>query len=294
MQRTAYNAAMHPETETIAFTTSLVLTILLILGSAGCCIVLLAVPGLMDPLRSLTGNPWWFQYRDPVAASSPNALWRLGSATIGACIACVAVFYAHRLYRKNPSPLLPFIMVFLFSLALECLRAGTAILYAVDGSIPLSVVLTRTIYWGRFVGLLGLLVAGLYCIELKYRKLTVLAGAVFLVAFSMVAYIPMDRTVFLAQLTWKLGDEQGVWFVNLVIGILVVATSCMAAFTRRDRRFFWLSAGFALLLAAREFLFFATHPVLLAVGLVLLTGGGLLCLQTLSVIYHQVGEKSGV
>jgi hypothetical protein len=285
---------MHPETETIAFTASLVLTILLVLGSAACCVVLLAVPGLLDQLGLLPGNPWWFQYRDPVTASPPPVLWRLGAAPLGACIACVAVFNGRRLYRANPSPLLPFMMMFFFSLSLECLRAGTAVIYAVDGPIGLSVVLTRIIYWGRFVGQLGLLVAGLYCIELKYRKLTVLAGVVFLVAFSMVAYIPMDRTVFLSQLTWKLGDEQGVWFVNLVIGILVVATSCMAAFTRRDRRFLWLSAGFALLLAAREILFFSMHPVALGAGLALLAGGGSVCLRTLSVIYRQVGEKSGV
>ena len=115
--------------------------------------------------------------------------------------------------------------MFLFSLSLECLRAGTGLLYAGDRSIAAGVVLTRIIYWGRFVGLLGLLIAGLYSIELKYRKFAVLVGLVFLVSFAMAVYIPIDRTVFLAQLTWKLGDEQGVWFVNLIIAILVIATS---------------------------------------------------------------------
>jgi len=285
---------MRPSTGTVAFTTAMTITILLIVGSALGLSLLLAMPGLADPLRSLPSNAWWFHYSDPSVAGSRDALWRICAAIAAACIACVAAFGGFRLYHKGSSPLLPFLMMFLFSLSLECLRAGTALLYASDRSIGLSIVLTRTIYWGRFMGLLALLIAGLYCIELKYRKVMVLAGGVFLVSFAMVAYIPMDRTVFLAQLTWKLGDEQSVWFVNLVIGILTVATGCAAALSRRDIRFLWLSAGFMLLLAAREFLFFATHPVMLAAGLACLAGGCLLCLRILSAIYQRAGEKLGI
>lgn len=285
---------MRPSTGTVAFTAAMTFTILLIVGSALGLSLLFGMPGLADPLRVLPSNPWWFHYSDPAAAGSRDALWRICAAIAAACIACVAAFRGFRLYRKGSSPLLPFLMMFLFSLSLECLRAGTALLYASDSSIGLSIVLTRTIYWGRFMGLLALLIAGLYCIELKYRKVMVLAGGVFLVSFAMVAYIPIDRTVFLAQLTWKLGDEQSVWFVNLVIGILTVATSCTAALSRRDIRFLWLSAGFTLLLGARELLFFATHPVMLAAGLACLAGGCLLCLRTLSAIYQQAGEKLGI
>ncbi len=175
-------------------------------------------------------------------------------------------------------------------MALECLRAATALLYTADRSIAAAIVLTRIVYWGRFVGLLSLLCAGLYSIELKYRRFLVLAGVVFLVSFAMAAYIPMDRTVFLEQLTWKLGDEQSVWFVNAVIGALSVATVGAASLSRRDKRYIWLAVGLGLLLVAREFLFFAVHPLLLGVGLVSLAGGVLLCLRTLSVIYRQVGE----
>ena len=144
------------------------------------------------------------------------------------------------------------------------------------------------------MGLLGLLIAGLYCIEMKYRKITMLVGGAFLVAFAMAAYIPMDRTVFLSQLTWKLGDEQGVWFVNLVIGILVIATSLIAAFSRHTVRFLWLTGGLLLLLCSRELLFFATGVIPLSLGLVAEAGGVLLCLRTLSAIYRQAGDMSAI
>jgi hypothetical protein len=106
----------------------------------------------------------------------------------------------------------------------------------------------------------------------------------------MAAYIPVDRTVFLAQLTWKLGDEQGVWFVNLTIGILVLATSAAGALIRRDRRFLFLAAGMAVLLASREILFFSVSPFVLAGGLACLAAGSIVCLRTLAVVYRKTGE----
>jgi len=130
----------------------------------------------------------------------------------------------------------------------------------------------------------------LYCIDLKYRKHGILAGVVFLVAFAMAAYIPMDRTVFLAQLTWKLGDEQGVWFVTIMIGLLVLATTAGAAATRRDRRFLLIALSMALFMAAREMLFFSVNPWVLAGGLASLAAGAMVCQGTLAALYRKAGE----
>jgi hypothetical protein len=275
---------------TVAFSAALALTGIIFAGAAAGLGLLMVVPGAADPLRGLPVNTWWFRYSDAAGQGSQGSLWCMGAVLAAACICVVASLRSRALYGRGSSPILPFLMLFLFSLDLECLRAGTAILYVGDRSIAASLVLTRIIYWGRFVGLLSLLCAGLYSIELKYRHFLVLAGVVFLVSFAMAAYIPMDRTIFLAQLTWKLGDEQSVWFVNSVIGILAVATAGAASLTRRDRRYLWLALGLALLLVSRELLFFAVHPLLLAVGLVSLAGGIFLCLRTLSVIHRQMED----
>jgi hypothetical protein len=278
----------------VTFVSALILSILFAAGACAGLAVLAFTPGLLKGLRGLASNPWWFHYASAAPADALSPVWRIGSAILAACIGSVAAFRALRLYRSGASPIVPFVIAFLLSLGMECLRGGTALLYAADRSIGAAIVVTRTIYWGRFVGLLGLLVAGLFCIELKYRKIMVLIGGLFLVAFAMVVYIPFDRTVFLAQLTWKLGDEQGVWFVNLVIGLLVIAASLAASFTRHDRRFLWLTTAFALFLLAREILFFALHPVILAAGLAALAGGAFLMLRTLTVIGRQSGEPAGL
>jgi hypothetical protein len=188
--------------------------------------------------------------------------------------------------------LFPALILFLFSLGPECLRAGTAYLYATDGSISAVVVLTRIIYWARFVGLLGLLLTGLYCIDFKYKRYAVLTAVIFLVSFAMAAYIPVDRTVFLAQLTWKLGDEQGVWFMSLIIGALALCTAAAAAPVKRNGRHLWLAAGLALLLASRELLFFGSNPMVLSAGLIALTAGLMLSLRIVAALYAPAAEKN--
>jgi hypothetical protein len=287
---TSYNAGMRTPAGIVAFYASTAVAALLIIAAALALGLFVAMPRAADPLQGLPQNPWWFVYHEPAPESASFALWRIASAVAGACIALAAAFRSMALFRRVASPVLPFLIMFLFSLALECLRAGTALLYAGDRSIAASVVLTRIMYWGRFVGLLGLLLAGLYSIELKYKKYAVLVGVIFLVSFAMAVYIPIDRTVFLAQLTWKLGDEQGVWFVNLVIALLVIATSAGATTVRKDRRYFWLAGGLALLLVSRELLFFGTTPGLVAAGLLALTIGITACLRAMLVISARTEE----
>jgi hypothetical protein len=267
---------------TVAFYVAAVITVLLIASAALALVFFLADPRTAEPLLSLPDNTWWFIYHDQLQGSSPGSLLRIGAAMATACIAAAAAFRALALFRRTGSLLFPALMLFLFSLGPECLRAGTAYLYAMDGSISAIVVLTRMIYWARFVGLLGLLLAGLYCIDFKYRRYGVLIAVIFLVSFAMAAYIPVDRTVFLMQLTWKLGDEQGVWFVSLILGALALCTAAAAAPTKRERRYLWLAAGLALLLVSRELLFFGANPVILAAGLAALIGGIALCLRMIT------------
>jgi hypothetical protein len=276
---------------TVAFYAAAVITVLLIASAALALALFLSVPRAADPLLSLSDNTWWFIYHDPPEGGSPGALWRIGAAMAAAVIAAAAAFRAFALFGRNGSMLFPALILFLFSLGPECLRAGTAYLYATDGSISAVVVLTRMIYWARFVGLLGLLLTGLYCIDFKYRRYGVLTAVIFLVSFAMAAYIPVDRTVFLTQLTWRLGDEQGVWFMSLIIGALALCTAAAAAPVKRSARYLWFAAGLALLLASRELLFFGADPVILCGGLAALAGGIVLCMRTIAALYVRPAEK---
>ncbi len=281
---------MRTSAEIISFRAAVIIAALFTAAAAAGLAFLLVSPGAMSSLGGLPANPWWFVYQEPGQAVPHAALWRIAAAAAAAGIGIFAALRAWALFRRSGSPLLPFLTIFFLSLSLEGLRAGTALLYAADGSIDAGILMTRVLYWGRFVGLLALLVAGLYSVDMKYRKYGMLSGAGLLVSFAMAAYIPIDRTVYLAQLTWKLGDEQGVWFVNLTIGLLVLATSAGGALIRHDRRFLWLAVGMAFLLASREILFFSVNAFALAGGLVCLAGGSIVCLRVLAGVYRKAGD----
>jgi hypothetical protein len=265
----------------IAYAVAVGVTIVLLSAAALVFALFVAGSPSAGSLHGLPDNAWWFRYADAPNGGSAAPLWRIGGAMACAVIALVGAHRSRRLFRTLSSPILPFLALFLFCLCFECLRAVTAWLYAADLSIEAALVLTRVIYWGRFAGLLGLLLGALYCAELRYRKYAVLTVAVLIVSFAMAAYIPVDRTVFLAQLTWKLGDEQGVWFVNIVISLLVLAAGASSRLTRTDRRCLLITAGFALLLVSRELLFFSLSPLLQGCGLISLAAGVIVCLRVI-------------
>jgi hypothetical protein len=282
-----------------AFFPAAAVALLIGIGASALLAVFLTVPTAGQALTSLPDHPWWFAYSDAprataAALTSPSPLWSIAAAIAAAALALPAVFRARAMTVRVPSPIAAFLVVFFLSLCLEGLRVGAAYLVATDRSIPAAVVLTRAVYGGRFLGILALLVAGLYCMEMKYARHFLLMLGALAVAFAMAASIPIDRTVFTAQLTYKLGDEQGVWFVSLMLGILVLAAGAGAALVRRDRRFFALAGGSALLLAGREILFFSTRFALLGCGLALLAGGTILWLRGLTVILKGGREKARV
>ncbi len=280
------------------------LALLIGISASALLAVFLTVPSAGLALTSLPDHPWWFVYSDAPreaepqrAASSaltfPSPLWSIAAAIAATALALPASFRARALIGRASSPIAAFLAVFFLSLCLEGLRVGAAFLVVTNRSIPAAVVLSRAVYGGRFLGILALLVASLYCMEMKYTKHLLLAMGALAVSFAMAASIPIDRTVFVAQLTYKLGDEQGLWFVSLVLGILVLAAGAGAALVRRDRRFLVLAGGSALLLAGRELLHFSTRLTFLACGLALLTGGTILWLRGLAVILEGGRQKEG-
>lgn len=255
-------------------------------GAAALSLALISsTPPLAGALGSLPGNPWWFRYLDPGPRDSLQPAAVIAATLAAAAVGLAAAFRTWAAYRRTRAPVLPYFLLFLFSLGLECLRAPLALLVAGDRSLPAAIILTRAVYGGRFLGLLALLITGLQCIDLRYRNTWALGGAALLVSFAVASSLPIDRTVFLAELLWKLGDEQGVWFVNLVISLLVLGAVVGGALLKRNRRYFVLAAGFLCLLAAREILFFGVHPARLAAGIVVLAAGIIVSLGSLSRIY---------
>ncbi len=277
---------MHKHAETIVFTAAVAVTVIIAVA-AGASLALIASSGAAtNALSTLPGNPWWFIYQDPGAQNPSLPLIVIAAALAVTAVALVACFRARSLVHATRAPMLPYLLLFLFTLGVECLRAPLALLVATDRSLPAAIVLCRSVYGARFAGLLALLLAAVQCVDMKYRHPYVLGAGAILIAIAMAASIPIDRTVFLSQLMWKLGDEQGIWFMNLVISLLVVGAAAGGAVLKRNTRYVAFAGGLLCLLASRELLFFGASAARLAVGAAVTAAGIVLCLYSVAGLYR--------
>lgn len=252
------------------------------------------IPLDMKPIENLSAGSWWLLGSAPFPASPSHPLWGLAAAAAALCAALAAGLRARVLNAQRRAPEISFFLLFLFSFSTEPLRAGVGALHALEGSVSAGILLSRAVYLGRFLGQLSLLVTGLYALDLKYRNVTALIGAQLLIAFAIASNIPLDRTVLLSTLVYKLGDEQTARFVTFTLALLTLACGVGAFVTRRSSRYLSLAASFLLLLAGREVLFAGTGPIVLAGGLAAFLTGIALFLRAIQGIYRETGaEKTG-
>jgi hypothetical protein len=246
---------------------------------------------IASALDGLADHPWWMVYRGP--AGDAATAWAVGSATAAALWAAGCLLAARRLAARAPA--LPALAagLFLLTIAFECLRGGVALLVADDRSIAAALFLSRAVCWARFTGLLALLLVALHALGLPEQRPVVLVPVALVAALAMAASVPIDRTTFLAQLVFRLGDEQGVWFMNLVIGILIPLSIVAGKLVRLEARLGRLAVASVLLLAARELLFFGLHPVRLGLGLAVLAAGSVTLLDAIRRGYVVARETRG-
>jgi hypothetical protein len=215
---------------------------------------------------------------------------------VAAAVAIPALLGLRR--AAAPAPIAVFMAVFLVSLCAENLRAGSAYLAATDRSLTLAVALSRAVIGGRFLGILALFLVGLYSLEMKYSRHLLLAAGAFAVALAVAVSVPVDRTVFLAVLMHKLGDEQSLWFASLVLSVLVVAAAAAPLLRPggptgpRRAGTLPVSCGSVLLLAGREILSFSTRPAVLACAAAMLAGGTVLWLRGFALTAAAQAERA--
>lgn len=248
------------------------------------------IPLDMKSIDSLPAGSWWLVGAAPFPSSPSHPLWGLSASAAALCAAIGAGLRSRVLYADTRAPELCFFLIFLFSLSTETLRAGIAVLYVLDRSVSVGIFLTRAVYWGRFLGQLSLLVAGLYALDMKYRNFLALAGAGLLIAFAIASNIPIDRTILLSSLVYKLGDEQGARFVTFTLALLTLGSGIGAYVTRRNRLYLTLTASFLLLIAGKELLFAGTGPIVLAAGFAAFLCGLPLFLRAVRGLYKGMGE----
>jgi hypothetical protein len=213
---------------------------------------------------------------------SITALAGMASILVFAVLANLGI---RTLYRRTDSAELLFLMLFCLTLCLETWRLGNLIFQAFSLPLYLNVILTRAVLFSRFFGLLCLLVASLYAVNMKYTQYTVLIGGIVVLAFTLAAVLPLDTSLYEPTFLFKLGDRQGYLFVRLILALLTLVNFMVAARLRRSRRFTTAALASLLLLSGRELLQYGVAPLPIVLGLGLLVFGFVVFVRQIVVFY---------
>ena len=261
---------MTVQVKQLILATGYVLTILLCAAFAySCYMIVRGHPQLMIP-ETLSSHPRWFSYKDTTDVRTA-VYWSLAGILVANLLILVAGIRLSRLHQRTGSPELFFFLISLYTLSLESLRALAGIAFFADVPVYVGVTLSRAIYFGRMCGLLTLLFSSLYLADMKYPRVGILLSVALLVSLSFSVSIPIDSSVFVTSMVYKLGVERASWFATLVLSVIVVINVAGAAFIKRRLQFALLSGALTAYQIGRELLHFSTGPIAFGMQLILLS-----------------------
>lgn len=226
-----------------------------------------------DVTTSVKRHPTWFS-NNQNTSTIRSLFWCLGGIFV-LDLLVITSFGIRKLYRQTHSLEIFFFTLFLYSLCFESFRAGTVISLLLNTPIYVGVVFSRIVYFGRFFGLLSILFSSLYTVPMRYPNYTVLLLINILVSFSFAASIPIDSTIFLTTVLYKLGEENGMLFVTYSLGILSILTYLCSSVLHGNARFIVTATAVFMLFAGKEILSNMVEPYLVVTGLLLIFLGKL-------------------
>lgn len=186
-------------------------------------------------------------------------------------IAAVTILYFS--FRKTTSAEIFFFIIFIVTIAFDSLKAGFALFSVLNFSPYYGVILTRSVYFGRFLGTLAVLAAGIFAHGAEYQRMEIYLGVAFLLAFSLSAAVPVDFTVTEFNLLYAVGNSRELGIVSVLFLSFGVFNFVLFAIQNASRDHALIAGGLALTVAGREMLFFMDGSIALITAFVMLIGG---------------------
>ena len=190
------------------------------------------------------------------------------------CIATVVILYFT--FRKTTSPEIFFFIVFLISMAFDSLKSTHALFMVLNVSPYYGMLLTRIVYFGRFMGTLSVLAGGIFLHGAEYQRMGIYLGIVLLLSFTLSAAIPVDITITEENLLYVVGNAKELGIISVLFLFFGVANYTLYGIQNSSRNHGLMALGLAMAIAGREILFFLSGSITLIAAFVLLIGGATL------------------
>jgi hypothetical protein len=187
--------------------------------------------------------------------------------------AAAAIIILYFSFKNTTCPEIFFFIIFLVTMSFDSLKACFALFEIINFPPYYRAIITRTVYFGRFLGTLVILASGLFSLGAEYQRMEIFLGVAFLLAFSLSAAVPIDITETEANLLFKLGNAKELGIISLLFLMFGVFNYVLFAIQNSSRDHAMIAAGLSLVIAGREILFFISNPIaLIAAFLMLIVG----------------------
>ncbi|MFP4373873.1 MAG: hypothetical protein ACLFPO_06070 [Spirochaetaceae bacterium] len=217
-------------------------------------------------LSGLDGGQSWL-----ALSWTPNnaqLYWLLGGLLVQGLASFIGLWTMLRLFRKTTAPEMFFFSVFVFTLAVDLIKAGQLVILIEQYPPVYGAMLTRVVHFGHFLGIFCLLSSSLYLSGLEYQKTGIVLGLAALIALTLAYSLPVDLTRLFPNLMNPVGDQTTIQVVALLLNILVVLNVLYAVAAVQEPAYVVLLGALLLVIAGRELALYVASPAvyLSAVG----------------------------
>ena len=195
-------------------------------------------------------------------------------SVVSFCIAAVVIFYFS--FRKTTAPEMFFFIVFLISLSFDSLKATQAFI-TIKGVAPYYAgLMTRTVYFGKYLGTMCILVSGLFAHNTEYQRMEIYLGVALLLAFILSYAVPVDFTTLKPNLVSAIGYEEELFIINVLFLAFGIMNYLYSALRERSKSHLLMALGLTAVIVGRELVFYLDNSIALIFAFLLLIGGSTL------------------
>ncbi len=171
-------------------------------------------------------------------------------------------------FRNTASSEIFFFFIFLFSFAFDIFKLSDFELY--------GYILTKIVYYGRFLGALALFSAGLFTTGLEYRRMGITSIIIFILPAALVLVLPVDVTTHIPGGTYKIGRFHETAIALGSLSMMGIINFIIAGIKNESRDYLVIAAGAFSAACGRELIYYFDIVTIQMTGFLILLAGSII------------------